>query len=60
MPALTWVYAVRIFTVAAALGAGGCGSEEEPKPKLELTEEEKKQVEELNEQRMDEWGKRRK
>ena len=59
MPALKWVYAARAVALAAALGAGGCGSEEELKPKVELTEEEKKQVEELNQQRVDEWGKRK-
>ena len=58
MPALKWVYAARAFALAAALSAGGCG-EEVTQPKVDLTEEEKKQVEELNQQRLDEWGKRK-
>jgi hypothetical protein len=39
----------------ALLLVAGCG-EEKSVPKTDLTEEEKKQLEELNEQRLDEWG----
>jgi hypothetical protein len=36
----------------------GCGGSS-PQPKTDLNEQEKKQVQELHEQRMDEWGKKK-
>jgi hypothetical protein len=36
----------------------GCG-ESAPQPKTDLNEQEKQQVRELNQQRMDEWGKKK-
>lgn len=36
----------------------GCGGKP-PQPKTDLNEQEKQQVRELNEQRMDEWGKKK-
>jgi hypothetical protein len=36
----------------------GCGGSA-PQPKTDLNEQEKQQVRELNEQRVDEWGKKK-
>jgi len=53
-----WHRLVRDFAVLALLIAAGCGGSP-PQPKTDLSEQEKQQVRELNEQRMDEWGKKK-
>lgn len=45
---------IAIFSLSAAVFAG-CGGTTESGPKQELTEPEKQQVKDLNEQRSDEW-----
>jgi hypothetical protein len=47
---------VLLLLLAVPLAAG-CGGSGEPKTG-ELTEEEKRQIEELNTQRVDEWGRK--
>ena len=49
---------LRGLAVVAVLALAGCGGKP-PQPKTDLNEEEKQQVRELNEQRMDEWGKKK-
>jgi hypothetical protein len=44
--------------VLCLLMAAGCGGSSS-QPKTDLSEQEKQQVRELNEQRMDEWGKKK-
>jgi hypothetical protein len=46
------------LAVVALLGLAGCGGKP-PQPKTDLNEQEKQQVRELNEQRVDEWGKKK-
>lgn len=53
--AMPWIFALRGLAVALALAVGGCG-EKKPEPILDLTEEHKQQLEELNKQRAAEWG----
>lgn len=50
---------VRVLAVSMLLAVSGCGGEKPAPAKTagELSEEEKQQVRELNEQRTDEWGK---
>jgi hypothetical protein len=55
----TWIQTARILSLAAALTAGGCGGAPQstaPKTADELTEREKQQIRELNQQRAEEWG----
>jgi hypothetical protein len=42
-------------TILVISGCGGAA----PQPKADLNEQEKQQVRELNQQRMDEWGKKK-
>jgi hypothetical protein len=54
-------YAGKAALCLVTLGAlAGCGSSETPTMKKDLTEEEKRQIQELNEQRASEWGTKRK
>ena len=49
----------RFGVLALAVGlwfAAGCGSEPATTPKLELSEQEKQQLKQLDEQRQKEWG----
>lgn len=46
---------VALGTLLFACGCGGSP----PAPKTDLNEQEKQQVRELNEQRLDEWGKKK-
>lgn len=50
---------VRVLAVGVLLAFTGCGGEKPAPVKTaeELSEQEKQQVRELNEQRTDEWGK---
>jgi len=51
---MRYLLAIRLAALALLLTAG-CG-EDQSVPKTDLTEAEKKQLEELHEQRLDEWG----
>jgi hypothetical protein len=53
------LHAARLLIVAGALAIGGCG-EKKSEPITDLNAEQQKQVQELNEQRLDEWGRRKK
>lgn len=44
-----------LMSVAAALAAG-CGSDSGTQPKTTLSEQEKQQLKDLDQQRQDEWG----
>lgn len=46
----------RVLVLAAAVAAVGCGSSEPTGPKENLSEKEKQQIRELNEQRQQEWS----
>jgi uncharacterized lipoprotein YmbA len=46
----------RWILVASAFGLAGCGSGAPTAPKVELSEQEKQQIQELNAQRQREWG----
>lgn len=45
-----------LLALAVALSAGGCGSTEPTGPKQTLSEQDKQQIKELDEQREQEWG----
>ena len=51
------VLAIVLCLIASVVGCGGGGDDTGPKTG-DLTEEQKKQIEELNNQRVDEWGKK--
>jgi hypothetical protein len=57
-PALKLAAAARLLVVTAVLAMAGCG-EPESKPIRDLSDEHKKQLQELNEQRTDEWGRKK-
>lgn len=44
-----------LFIFLVAVTVTGCGSDES-KPKTEFTDAEKQQIQQLNQQRADEWG----
>ena len=46
----------QFLLVATTFALTACGSNAPTAPKLELSEQEKKQVQELNEHRQKEWG----
>jgi hypothetical protein len=48
-----------LFAMLLVLAAG-CSSKESEAPKVDLSEKEKQQIRELNEQRASEWGSTRK
>jgi hypothetical protein len=50
---------VRALVVITPLAICGCGNEVRNEPITDLTEEHKKQIEELNKQRAQEWGNRK-
>lgn len=52
-PLRKWAGGLLLLTLASWTG---CGSSEPTTIKKELTEEEKRQIQELNEQRASEWG----
>ncbi len=52
-------HVARLLLVLSALLISGCGKDT-TEPITDLTDEQKKQVQELNEQRADEWGSTRK
>jgi hypothetical protein len=55
-----WKQAARVLALMLLIAASGCGEQPTaPKTAAELTEQEKQQLRELNEQRVDEWGKKR-
>lgn len=54
-----WRRVLRGLLVIVVLFSGGCG-DSAPAPKTDLNEQEKQQIRELNQQRVDEWGKRTK
>jgi hypothetical protein len=60
MRSRSWGRAVRVLTVVAVFAVVGCGAEPTTSIKDELSEQEKQQIKELNEQRQDEWGRKRK
>ena len=45
-----------VLLVATTFALAGCGTRAPTAPKLELSEQEQKQVQELNEHRQKEWG----
>jgi hypothetical protein len=45
-----------VASVVCAIGLSGCGGEPTTKPKLDLSDDEKRQIQELNEQRQKEWS----
>lgn len=54
-------HSLRLFVICALAASSicvtaGCGSKDVP-AKTELTDKDKQQIEELNKQRVDEWGK---
>ena len=49
------LYCVLALGLPAVSGCGGCG-ESRTEPIMELSEEHKKQIQELDQQRKDEWG----
>jgi hypothetical protein len=53
-----WLCAAGVLAAAMTLAAAGCGGPKEAGPKTaeELSEIEKQQIQELNEQRQEEWG----
>ena len=54
-----WIQTTRILALAAVLTAAGCGGAPQstaPKTAEELSEREKQQIRELNQQRAEEWG----
>ena len=55
-----WKQVVRALPLWLLLVASGCGGAATTPPKTasELSEQEKQQLRELNEQRVDEWGKK--
>jgi len=44
-----------LFAILISFAISGCGSKDVP-AKTEFTDQDKKQIEELNKQRVDEWG----
>jgi len=52
--------AVRTLAGALVLLVSGCGGESSTPPKKDLSEQEKQQIKDLNEQRAQEWGPRKK
>ncbi len=50
----------RAPVVALLLAAAGCGKAEPTGPRSDVTEKDLQQVKELNQQRQDEWGKKKK
>ena len=50
----------RTATVVSALLTAGCGGEASTPPKTDLSEQEKEQIKDLNEQRAQEWGSKKK
>ncbi len=58
MPRIAGASLLFVFAAIACVGLMGCGGEKPSPPKTsgELTEQEKQQVRELNEQRASEWG----
>jgi hypothetical protein len=49
-----------LLALATALVTAGCGPSEPTGPKETLTDKEKQQIEELNKQRQEEWGVKKK
>ena len=49
----------RVLVVLTALASGGCGEKSAP-PKADLSEQDKEQIKDLNEQRSQEWGPKKK
>jgi hypothetical protein len=47
-----------VLAAAAVFAVVGCGTEPTSPIKGELSEQEKQQIKELNEQRQDEWGRK--
>jgi hypothetical protein len=58
MPTLRFIRraAYLLFAASSCLFAGGCGEKTIP-AKTEFTEQDKQQLQELQQQRLDEWGK---
>jgi hypothetical protein len=53
MPAIRQV---RFVVAAVLLALSGCGERESPQPKKDLSEKDKQQIRELNQQRASEWS----
>lgn len=54
-----WLF-YRAFVLCGALVMLGCGGESSTPPKSDLTEQDKQQIKDLNEQRASEWGSKKK
>ena len=45
-----------LLILCVAFAIAGCGESESPQPKKDLTDKEKEQIRQLNEQRASEWS----
>jgi hypothetical protein len=59
MPFLDFRKCGKVLVVLMALASSGCGEKSAP-PKTDLSEQEKEQIKDLNEQRTQEWGPKKK
>jgi hypothetical protein len=51
---------LRALTISSVLLTAGCGGEPSTPPKTDLSEQEKEQIKDLNQQRAQEWGSKKK